>query len=209
MATTQAMARLTRDEFIERVEALLHHGNAPLALALTDLDNFSSINDTFGREAGDATLRAWERVLGSNLPSDAVVARLGGDEYAVALPGQSAENALILCEEMREHFASHHVEGVGANQAIDASIGIAAHPAHSAGAADLMQAAGEALMRAKREGRGRSAIYVEEKMVLKTTYYRRAALDRLSRLATATGRTEAMLLREALDNLLDSYSAET
>ena len=46
-------------------------------------------------------------------------------------------------------------------------------------------------------------------MVLKTTYYRRAALDRLSRLATATGRTEAMLLREALDNLLDSYSAET
>ena len=81
--------------------------------------------------------------------------------------------------------------------------------ATSSTAADLMQAAGEALMRAKREGRGRSAIYVEEKMVLKTTYYRRAALDRLSRLATATGRTEAMLLREALDNLLDSYSAET
>src|SRR5437660_6414436 len=48
MAITQTMARLTRDEFIERVEALLHHGNAPLALALADLDHFASINDTFG-----------------------------------------------------------------------------------------------------------------------------------------------------------------
>ena len=62
-------------------------------------------------------------------------------------------------------------------------------------------AANEALARGKREGGGRVAIYVEEKMVLKSNYYSRAALDRLSKLAARTNRTEASLLREALDDL--------
>ena len=60
-------------------------------------------------------------------------------------------------------------------------------------------------MRGKREGGGRVAIYLEEKMVLKSNYYSRAELDRLARLAGATERTEASLLREALNDLLGKY----
>ena len=57
-------------------------------------------------------------------------------------------------------------------------------------------------MRAKREGKGRVLIYVEERMTMKSNYYTRAQLDRLSKLSAATSRTEASLLREALDDLL-------
>ena len=46
------------------------------------------------------------------------------------------------------------------------------------------------------------AIYVEEKMVLKSNYYSRASLARLSKLAGRLNRTEASLLREALDDLI-------
>lgn len=53
--------------------------------------------------------------------------------------------------------------------------------------------------------RGRVVIYVEEKMTLKSNYYSRASLDRLSKLASATERTEASLLREALDDLLKKH----
>ena len=63
-------------------------------------------------------------------------------------------------------------------------------------------------MRAKREGRGRVAIYVDEKMTLKSNYYSRANLDRLSKLSGATSRTEASLLREALDDLFQKYRDE-
>ncbi len=129
--------------------------------------------------------------------------RLGGDEYAVLLPGLSAESALVLMDEIREHFATHPVEGVG--ETTTASIGVAANPPHGATAEALSQAADQALMRAKRDGRDRVAIYVEEKMVLKSNYYPRAGLDRLAKLSGASGRTEASLLREALDDLVSKY----
>jgi diguanylate cyclase len=172
----------------------------PVALALLDVDEFKELNDEHGREAGDEVLRSLERMLASNLPSDAVVGRVGGDEYAVAYQRMSPESALILLEEMRAHLVLR--------EAVSISVGIAARPQHATGAADLMRAAGEALFRAKREGRGRVAIYVGDRMTLKSNYYPRAALDRLSKLSDATGRTEASLLREALDDLLARRSDE-
>lgn len=184
--------------FCSRVDAAAR--GAPVAVAITDLDDFAGVNDDLGLDAGDRVLAAWERTLTGSVPGDALVARIGGDEYAVALPGASAENALIILEEVRSHFASHPVEGV--DRSLDASIGVAARPPHADDAAELVHAANEALMRAKREGRGRVAIYVEDKMTLKSNYYPRGALDRLTKLSTATGRTEASLLREALDDLL-------
>ena len=49
------------------------------------------------------------------------------------------------------------------------------------------------------------ARYVDEKMTLKSNYYSRANLDRLAKLSGATSRTEASLLREALDDLFEKY----
>ena len=172
----------------------------PVALALLDVDEFKELNDEQGQEAGDTVLRSLERTLDSNLPEDAIVGRVGGDEYAVALQRTSPESALILFEEMRAHVALR--------DAVSMSIGIAGRPQHATGAADLVRAASEALFRAKREGRGRVAIYVEDRMTLKSSYYPKAALERLSKLSDATGRTEASLLREALDDLIARHSDE-
>jgi diguanylate cyclase (GGDEF)-like protein len=174
--------------------------DAPLALALADIDSFKELNDERGREAGDAVLRSVERTLTSSIPADAVAGRLGGDEYAVALPRATAEGALILMEEIRAHLEER--------EGIHVSIGIAAQPQHASGGAALMRAADEALFRAKREGRARVAIYVEDRMTLKSNYYSKAALERLSKLSAATGRTEASLLREALDELFVRYGDE-
>ena len=174
--------------------------DVPIALALVDVDEFKELNDEQGRGAGDELLRTLERTLTSNLPADAIVARVGGDEYALALRRISPESALILLEEMRAHLSLR--------ESISISVGIAARPQHATGAADLLRAAGEALFRAKREGRGRVAIYVEDRMALKSNYYPKAALERLSKLSDATGRTEASLLREALDDLLARRSDE-
>jgi len=177
------------------------HGVRPhLAVAVADLDHFAEVNDTHGFEAGDRVLVTFERTLAGSLPGDAVIARIGGDEYMIALPGASAESALIQLEEVRTHYAAHGVDGV--DTPVDASFGIAARPPHADDTADVVRCAAEALMRAKREGSGRSVIYVEEKMTMKSNYYSRAMLDRLSKLSGATSRTEASLLREALDDLL-------
>jgi len=200
MATTTRLAAADRASFLAHLDGLLHQGNAPLALALTDLDGFAAINDSCGRDAGDAVLAAWERVLEANIPQGGSVTRLGGDEFVVVLPKTSAENAVVLLEEVRGHFSTMSVKNVPAT--LSASVGIAASPPHGTTAEELWRAAGEALMRAKRDGRDRVALHVEQKMVLKSNYYSKANLERLAKLSSATDRTEASLLREALDDLL-------
>ena len=189
-----------RARFLADLEGQLHHGNAPLALALTDLDEFAAINNSHGREAGDGVLVAWDRVLTANLPDSGSVVRLGGDEFVAVLPGISAENAVVLMEEVRGHFSAMTLDGV--STPLSASVGIAANPPHGTTAEELWRAAGEALMRAKRDGRDRVAIHIDEKLVLKSNYYSKANLERLAKLSSATDRTEASLLREALDDLL-------
>jgi diguanylate cyclase (GGDEF)-like protein len=203
MPTTSPATTSSRHELLQTIQAALHHGNVPVAVALCDLDGFGPINDRLGRPAGDAVLVAWERALHTNVPPDARVLRIGGDEYAVVLPGSTAENALVTLEEIRQHFSGHEIADVG--EKVDVSIGVAAAPPHGTTADELWQAAGQAVMRAKREGRGRVSMYTEENMTLKSNYYPRADLDRLAKLSRSTGRTEASLLREALTDLLDKF----
>jgi diguanylate cyclase len=194
-----------RDQFHAALGEL--SAEAPLALALTDIDQFLELNETLGQAAGDTVLRSFERTLTGSVPAEAIVGRMGGDEYAVALPDASAESALILMEEIRSHFAAREASPEVPRR-VQVSVGIAARPQHARTVDDLKRAADEALFRAKREGKGRVAIYVEDKMTLKTNYYSKAALDRLAKLSSATGRTEASLLREALDDLLAKYKDE-
>ena len=184
------------DDLVRKIDKRVSGG--AVAVALADLDRFKELNDTHGRAAGDKVLQVWIETLTGSLPSDAIVGRLGGDEFGIALPGASAENALILLDEVRSHLAEHPVDG----WAISATFGVAARPPHATETDDLLRCANEALARGKREGGGRVAIYVEEKMVLKSNYYSRGSLDRLSKLAGRLNRTEASLLREALDDLI-------
>lgn len=194
-------AIVSRQDFVDAVDA--DTGGGAVAIALTDLDGFGPLNEELGPKAGDLVLSMWSKTLIGSLPKNAVVRRIGGDEWAIALPNSSTENALILLDEIREHVASHIVEGVG--RVVTATLGIAARPPHGTETDDVIRCADTALMRGKREGGNRVALYVEEKMVLKSNYYPRADLDRLSRVAARTSRTEASLLREALDDLFAKY----
>ena len=144
------VALLSRHAFEEALER--QPLEAPVSLALLDLDHFKEINDDFGHEAGDEVLRGLEGALTGSLPQDALVARLGGDEYAVALPETPAEGALILLEEIRAHFSSRP-PGPRVPRRVALSVGIASRPPHASSVAELLRAADEALYRAKRSGR--------------------------------------------------------
>lgn len=186
--------------------SLARHIEAGLvAVANIDLDDFAGINDTYGRAVGDEVLESFHTALTNSLPANADVHRPGGDEWIVVLPGATPEDALIVMDEIRRHFGSRRqarkVEGPAT-----ATIGIAAAPAHATDADELLRAAAEARHQAKTAGGDRCAIYREQRMVMKSNYYTQGQLARLSTLSDRLERTEASLLREALDDLQQKYA---
>ena len=176
----------------------------PLSVAVIDLDRFGPLNEAHGTAVGDAVLESFERTLTAGLPQGALVAHARGDEFAVALPDMACEEALLVLEAVRSGFAGREpVPGLA--ERVGVSIGIAGRPAHGSTAEELLEAADAGLVRAKRAGGNRIAIHVEERMILKSSYYPRPALHRLTKLARRTGRPEASLLREALDDYLTRH----
>jgi diguanylate cyclase len=173
----------------------------PVAVAVTDLDSFGPLNEAHGTETGDAVLGSFERALTAGLGSGALVAHVRGDEFAAALPDMSCEEALLTMERVRAEFTARPA-GAGIEEHLGVSVGIAGRPAHGTTAEELLAAADAGLVRAKRAGGNRVAIHIEERMILKSSYYPRPSLHRLTKLARRTGRPEASLLREALDEYL-------
>ncbi len=116
----------------------------PLSIALVDLDDFKSINDTFGHAAGDMALRVAAEALLAAAPPRATVARTGGDEFAVILPQFSIAQAEPVAARMRAALAaaSFVVNGVTAVPGrVRAAVGLAtmgpsANPDHLLNQAD-------------------------------------------------------------------------
>lgn len=201
--TTNPAQLLGRQQFLETLTGWPEGG--PIAAAMLDIDDFHSVNQNYGRSVGDKAIELLQKTFESSLPSTALLARMGGDEFACAFPGASPEEALIQMEEIRQHLAGKKHDFGEASFPLRISVGIASFPRHVADPSQLLQAADEALLRAKREGRGRVSIYVEDKMVLKSNYYPKAQLARLATLSERLGKTEAALLREALADCLEKY----
>ncbi len=93
---------LNRRGFQERVSAHLRkHGPSRAALALCDIDNFKSINDTLGHDVGDDVLGEVGRMLRNASRKRDIVGRLGGEEFAVFLPDTDEQEAVDYAERLR------------------------------------------------------------------------------------------------------------
>jgi len=129
-----------------------------LGLVLLDLDNFKSVNDTYGHPQGDVVLREVARVLRNSSREIDHPARYGGEELAVVLPGTDLEGAFNRAERIRTEIEALRIprlDGAG-TLSITTSCGVAATRAHAADGHALVQAADNALYEAKHTGKNTS-----------------------------------------------------
>ncbi len=136
-------------------------GGEGAAVLTLDLARFRDVNDTLGRDQGDALLIEVGGRLARTVRASDTVARIEGDRFAVLLPavGGSADAeaaAVKILEALSRPF-----EVAGANLSVDASVGIACSPEHGDDAELLLQRAETAMSQAKR-AQSRSELYRRE-----------------------------------------------
>jgi diguanylate cyclase (GGDEF)-like protein/PAS domain S-box-containing protein len=143
--------------FMDRLERLLKHSKrrtgTRFALLFLDLDNFKTVNDTWGHIAGDQLLVAVSRRLESCVRQEDTVARIGGDEFAVLLDTiYDAGSVTNVVERIRESLAQPY-DNTRGGFGITASIGIAMSMTGYERAEELIHDADTAMYRAKQSGR--------------------------------------------------------
>jgi diguanylate cyclase (GGDEF)-like protein len=105
--------RRTWDFQLERAATTTARENAPLTVAMLDLDHFKAYNDLNGHPAGDELLVQCGRAWRLQLPRSAFLARYGGEEFAVLLPGVRADDAVDVLDRLRRATPGHQSVSIG------------------------------------------------------------------------------------------------
>jgi diguanylate cyclase (GGDEF)-like protein len=124
------------------------HAYATGAVLYLDLNQFKSINDRFGHQAGDALLKAFGHRLEFCLRPEDILGRLGGDEFAIVLPGVSVDDAKHIAERLVVTASEAYIIQ-GQEIRCTASVGIALIPKHGEELWHLISVADEAMYNAK------------------------------------------------------------
>ena len=134
-------------EALERELSRAAREQEPVCVAMLDLDNFKRFNDTHGHQAGDELLIEAARMWKSRLRKTDVITRYGGEEFALALPGQTIEDAQVILERLR----------TATPRGQTSSLGVAEWNGRES-AEELVGRADSALYEAKAQGRDRTAL---------------------------------------------------
>lgn len=199
----------SKEQIIGKMEELIKNSDGPFSIVTADIDNFEVINNTYGTAIGDEVIKKLFAVLNNNLSSTDMISR-NGDEFSILLVKKGAERSFMELEEIRRYLSDNTfdltADGKVENVYITLSFGVASYPRDAKNAVELFRVADSALFRAKKLGKNRICLSEAESMVLKSNYFTKTQLDRLSGLSKAKDKTEAFLLREALDDLFKKYS---
>lgn len=126
----------------------------PLACLMFDLDNFKTINDTYGHAAGDAALRQVAQALSETVRRSDMLFRYGGDEFLALLPETDLSGAAALAEKIRANIESREIADGSNTFRLTVSVG-AATLCEGESENDLVIRADAALGTAKTKGRNR------------------------------------------------------
>jgi len=153
---------LNRRAFLDEAERVARHphgdGRAALSVLVLDLDDFKSVNDRYGHEAGDRVLQQFGAIARATTRAGDLLYRMGGEEFCFVLPATALDEARVIAERIRQCFAEATVDALG--EPIRASVSVGVVTAGQVGYdLELLLAAGDAAVyEAKAQGRNRIVV---------------------------------------------------
>ncbi len=150
---TQLMNYQYFQETLHREIARSRRSHSPLSVVMADIDRFKAINDTYGHMAGDHAIRTVATCLQANLRETDHIARYGGEEFALILYNIPPEEALRVCERVRQSISELPMRFDDRTFNITMSFGIASLTEDIPDREILLDQADRALYEAKSAGR--------------------------------------------------------
>jgi two-component system, cell cycle response regulator len=153
---TGLLNRMEIIAFLRREIARGRREERPIGIALTDLDHFKKVNDTYGHSAGDAVLQETARRFRAGLREYDGVGRYGGEEFLLIMPGCDLPTTMQRAGAIRRLIEKDAIVAPQGNVSATISMGVTvADPTRDASIESLLEEADEALYRAKHAGRNR------------------------------------------------------
>lgn len=140
------------DTVLAQAFADAHQNKALLTVAISDVDFFKKVNDTYSHQTGDEVLKAVAKVLQSSVRETDTVARYGGEEFVIIFPNTALADGVAFGERVRQRVQAHPWHEIHPDLKITISMGISADltaPNHE----KMLSAADEKLYEAKHNGR--------------------------------------------------------
>ena len=160
-ALTGLWNRRYLDDRLDAEVSALRRRQSTLSLLMVDIDHFKHINDTYGHPVGDSVIQEVAQVIIQQSRKSDVVCRYGGEEIAVILKDTDSTDASIIAERLRQRISIRDFNEGGNKFRVTVSIGIASADEFSLNMlmpTAIIQAADQALYRAKTEGRNRICV---------------------------------------------------
>jgi len=163
MAHTDSLTGLPNRRAIEewaarQLRGAARHGFA-MWVAHADLDNFKSINDSYGHDAGDRVLQKFGEVLRESTRASDISGRMGGDEFLLVMTHLDEKSTRLTVERLRKQFADLKFSFGGETISVTASFGIAGFQGKEPpDFTKLVRQADKALYSGKRAGRNRVTV---------------------------------------------------
>lgn len=158
---TGALNRRYFNQRIKEATARSKRHQTSLCCAFIDADHFKAVNDEHGHAAGDQVLKELVKRALSIKREEDVFARFGGEEFVLLLPATPLEGAVGVLERVRQSIEAEPFKVQSLKGPVELDVTISVGLAQTCGELDgeeLLQAADEALLRAKKEGRNRLVI---------------------------------------------------
>ncbi len=157
LATTDSLTgllnRRTFFEHFERELQLANRHDTQIACVMADIDFFKKVNDDYGHQAGDATLRSFAELLQQTSRETDYLCRYGGEEFVALLTLTNEYDAAKWAESVRSAVGQMTISTGTIELTIAASFGVAGRLNGSPNTADLLEQADRALAFAKQSGR--------------------------------------------------------
>lgn len=139
-----------------RIQAVIVDQRTEVACLVFDCDHFKSINDSYGHQVGDLTIRGIALALAAALREGDHLYRLGGDEFVTTLVQVTAAEAAAIGQRCLEAVSAHPFAELGITEPVRISSGMAHTSGKNPSAlAELRDRADVAMYQAKRPGSGK------------------------------------------------------